>query len=199
MLKRIKNVAGFTLIEIIAVVLLIGLLAGSASIMFNVGGSQSDMEKAGERFIQTANHMGEFAILSGNAIGLVVVPPAWSERQGENWAYYWQASVEMEDSEGNMTQQWADVEGSKKEVLADGIELLVELEGGPWEWSAGPKTSQPVFLLFPSGDAEPLMFSLQFQHDDFDVESQTFELDQNGRLVWAEATADFESLRESLR
>lgn len=194
--------AGFSLIEILAVLLLVGILAGSASVYISTESDQTKLEKSAERFIQLAQHVGDMAVLSGEPVGLVLVPPPWDESPGdqERWQYKWMRFVEVENSDGSYSADWVDIEAAEPEAFDPAVQVLVELEGEEWDWAAGPKVTTPVFVLYPSGEAEPLLFRMELFYGDsqsfLQVEPQSFQLDKYGRLVWVEKTEDFEALAE---
>jgi general secretion pathway protein H len=190
--------AGFSLIEILAVLLLVGILAGSASIYITTESDQSKLENSAERFMQIAQHVSDMAVLSGEPVGLVVVPPPWVENPGseERWQYRWMRFIEVENSDGSYSADWVNLEGVDTESFDPEVQLLIELEGTEWDWAAGPKVTTPIFVLYPSGEAEPLLFRMELFHSDLQIESQSFQLDRYGRLAWVEKTEDFEALAE---
>lgn len=194
----VSRSSGFTLLEMLAVLLLIGLMAGSATIYIGGESQKSKTEKAAEKFIQLAEHMRDISVLSGEAVGLVLVPPPWSEKRQDEpaWGYQWRRFIELEDDQGNYSASWEPVDGVELEEVPSEIEFLVQLEGENWDWNSGPKVETPVFVVYPSGEAEPLLFHLEFLHSDLEVPSQNFQLDQYGHLVWVEVTQDFEALED---
>jgi len=193
MIPTRKNNSGFTLIELLAVLLIIGLAVGISVPMLAGKGPKRELDDVGEKFIEYADYMNDLAVLNNEPMGLVLVPPSWADKpkQNQGWSYRWQRFIQIEDADGNPQMAWRDIENTTPIEIPDDIEVFVELEGKLWDWSAGPKTKTPIFVLFPSGESEPTSFRLRLVSHDLSVEPQTFQLDQYGRLVWVENTKDF--------
>jgi len=179
---------GFTLIEIMAVVFLIGLIATGATVMFNRGGPADDLDASIERFVLVAQRISDQAILSGEPMGLVLTPPEWAEDANETrWRFEWKRFASLPDSNGQIISQWQDLDGWAPVYLRGGIELFVRMNGSEWEWRSVPANDTPIFLLHPSGEADPYVFEIEFVHIEPGIEPQHVELDLSGRLQWREA------------
>jgi len=97
--RPIDTQRGFTLIEIMAVVFLIGLIATGATVMFNRGGPSDDLDDSIERFVLVSQRISDQAILSGEPMGLVLTPPEWAEDAAETrWNYRWKRFATLPDS-----------------------------------------------------------------------------------------------------
>ncbi len=183
---------GFTLIELLVVVLIIGLLTTGATLMLSGGGPRKDLHDSIEQFVGVAHQVSDLSILTGEPMGLVLTPPLWSEQAVDqrSWQYRWRRFVEMPDGNGNYRFDWLEVEGLEPIALNKEIELFVHLEGSEWDWEANPPSDEPVFVLYPSGEAEPLMFEIEFAHKEASLEPQHVLLDRSGHLEWKEALDD---------
>jgi len=133
-------------------------------------------------------------------MGLVLIPPQWSDdAQETRWHYKWKRFVSLPSSEGQSTAGWQDLEGWETIALKEGVDLFVQIEGSEWDWQAVPANETPIFVLSPSGEAEPYLFELEFAHHEPAVEPQHVELDVSGRLQWKEARQARAELIERLR
>ena len=192
---------GFTLIEIMAVVFLIALIATGATAMFNRGGPLDDLYNDVEKFVLLAHRASDQSVLSGEPMGLVLTPPEWAEDAKETrWSYKWRRAVTLPDETGQLAPPvWQDIEGWEVIQLKEGVELFIERDGSEWEWQAVPASEEAIFVLYPSGEADPFLFEIEFAHQEPAIEPQHVELDETGRLQWKEAREARADLIERLR
>ncbi len=171
-----KSAAGFTLIEILTVVFLIGIVLGGVAVFITQDGVDQRMDKAVERFVVISDHIAEIAILSGEPVGLLLEPPAWRENPlDEGWRYRWQ----------KMTPQgWNDLEEVPPVELENAIELQVYIDRQEWKYEDAPKERVPLLAFYPSGEVTP--FEIEFSHDELPGESETVLVDVWGSVVWKE-------------
>ncbi len=190
-----RATSGFTLIEILAVVVVIGIVSAGTAYVFFSEGEKQEFERAVERFAQFGERAGELSILTGQPVGLVMTPPPWSELGADKqaWIYRWRRFVEVPTDEGILAE-WQNIEGVEAVVLDYDIELFVHLEGGDWEWQAIPKSEQPIFVLYPSGEAEPYLFKVEFVHSNPELAPQHVSLNSEGQLQWDERAEAFDEL-----
>ena len=159
-----QRVRGFTLLEVMLVLLLVGILASAVVINFSGNSPEQRLEKEVLRFSQVFQFIADSAQLRQQEWGLVVAA-------GQYAFVYYQADG----------WQWAQQPAAAKAyTLPEGITLTVELEGLPgeeqsllsqleWEYAAeglatSPEVSSPpplpqVFIL-SSGEVSP--FRLTF-------------------------------------
>lgn len=111
--------AGFTLVEVMLVMLLIGLLATTVVMNFSGESREQRLEKEAERFQQIFQFVAETAMLKQQEWGLYVLP----DRYG--FLYY-----------NNADGKWAEADepaGLQQHKLPADIALQLELEGLPGE------------------------------------------------------------------
>lgn len=196
-----KTHRGFTLIEIMAVVFLIALIATGASVIFNRGGPLDDLYDSVERFVLVAHRASDQSIIMGEPIGLVFTPPEWAEDpHTQQWQYTWKRAVQLPDANGQLLPPaWQNIEGWEPIKIKEKIDLFIQRDGEEWEWQSLPANEEPIFVIYPSGEANPYLFEIQFKHWQSDIEAQNVELDFTGRLQWKEAREDRAELIERLQ
>lgn len=224
-MSRVKRKqSGFTLIEILAVVFLASLMAVASVVVFSAGGPQKELQNQVEQFIEYANQVHDLSILTGEPVGLVLTPPAWADSSldVEGWTYNWRrfvdvpvaqaASAQSNLSQQNTSQQqslanipqlqnssvgtWMDIDGVSAIEISPDVQLYVLLDGHDWDWQATPKSDQPIFILYPTGEAEPFQFKLEFIYKDPNIAPQHVELDESGKLQWVQARDELQRLQE---
>lgn len=181
------------------VVLIIGIMASGAMVMFSRGGPSKDLNDGVEKFVQLSHQISDLSILAGEPMGLVLTPPDWSTAPLEerSWSYAWKRYVELPNEGGSSSASWVDIDGLEAVSFAREIELFVHIEGHEWDWKAGPQTDQPLIVLFPSGEAEPFEFEIEIVHQDLVTdEPQHVKLDHSGRLQWTEAVEAMAAIEE---
>ncbi len=170
---------GFTLIEIIFVVFIIGMAVSVISI--SVGGNSfaERSKKAAETFFLQASYIAEQSVLRGETHGLFVdLRPAQDIDASEQWCYTWKR---VRDS------QWQPVPELPQHCLDEGLVIEFTLDDELWEYDPELEVQEPVMGFFPAGDAsgevEISLFPDQSQGSD-EEQTQRFELNINGELRW---------------
>lgn len=162
-MKRSQQ-AGFTLLEVLLVALLMGLTAAAVTLSMSSAGPEEALKTEAKRFIAATELVLDETVLSGQFIGIVV----------EDAEY--QFVLYDEDK-----AKWAPIEQDKliASKTLEGISLSLVLEGMPLEqddedqdsWFDEPfineqseeekrNNPEPQILLFPSGEVTP--FELNF-------------------------------------
>ncbi len=172
---------GFSLVEILVVIFVIGLTLSIASLTINRGGPREDLYNAIETFMGVAQFAGDRAILSGETMGLLLEPPIWQAGRGENpndfgWRYRWYTS----SSEG-----WLVVANLPAITMPNSIELEVEIDDMLWDYEDQLDRATPQLAYYPTGDITP--FSIVFLDKRERNFTQNIEVDENGDLSWVEA------------
>lgn len=178
---------GFTLIEILTVVMLVGFVVGGVSVFFTQDGADQRLKKTVERFAVICDHVSELAILRGEPIGLMLDPPSWRENPiDEGWRYSWQ----------KMTPEgWQELPDVAAVDIDNTIELLVFIEEQEWDYEDPPKVREPLVAFYPSGEVTP--FEIEFVHQDMPSDTQTVAVDVWGRVVWRERAEELEEIHKS--
>ncbi len=170
---------GFTLIEIIFVVFIIGMAVGVISIAVG-GNAAADMtRKEAEEFMLEAGYIAEQSVLKGESHGLFVeLRPAQDIDGKEQWCYQWRRVRD---------RQWQDLPELGQHCLPEGqvIEFVIDEE--LWEFDPELEYQDPVMGFFPSGDGsgktEIAIYADGVQTDTA-TETEHFELDLTGELHW---------------
>lgn len=184
-MRHAKN-SGFTLIEILTVVFIVGMLVGGVSVFITGDGPDVRMRKSIERFVVISDHVSELAILSGEPIGLVLDPPSWRENPlDDGWRYSWQQSKTVQGA-----QVWQELTEVPPVELEQKVRLQVFIDELEWKYQEAPKIRKPLFAFYPSGEVSP--FEIVFTHEDLPGESQTVMVDAWGRVAWKERQAEEE-------
>ncbi len=172
---------GFSLIEILAVIFIIGLSLGMVGLSVNRSGAKDDVWEAVEQFIGIAQAAGERAILTGETMGLLLEPPHWQAQRGEDvreigWRYRWVTS----SSEG-----WQPVSNLPPVSLPPTVKLLIEVDELIWDPADQIDRTTPVAAYYSSGDITPIRIEISDERET--GFTQNIEVDENGELVWREA------------
>lgn len=175
--------SGFSLLEVMAVIFVIGLSLGMVSVVVNRGGPKDDVWDAVEKFMGLADFASERAILSGETMGLLMEPPLWQAQaqRGLNpddigWRYRWVTS----SSEG-----WMVLPNLPPVTLPPTMKLVVEVDDAVWDYEGQVDRTIPVAAYYPSGDVTPIR--IQFSDTREPGFFQHIEVNEEGELVWLEA------------
>ncbi|MEX0964063.1 MAG: prepilin-type N-terminal cleavage/methylation domain-containing protein [Pseudohongiellaceae bacterium] len=145
-----KAMRGLSLVELLTVLLIVGLLAGVASLSFgNLPGSMEDGENQARGLLEQVNLTQELAVISGLPAGLRLGP---ARDDAGGW------DVEIVQYSNRVWQPWAATQGAMQGSTARlpaGITLSVALDG---EWIAREQIQrihargEPVLLVLPTGE-----------------------------------------------
>lgn len=184
--------SGFSLIEIMVVIFIIGICVGMVSLVVSRGGPDTELREIAKRFTTLGEFASERAILNGDPVGLLLEPPAWQEELDENleksWRYRWQQVT---------LAGWEDDPDIEPVTLPPSVQLDVTVEGQMWEWEDAPEVKLPVAVFYPSG--EVTTFTVEFRDQRMPDFSQHVEVNSWGEVVWRErpgAIADEDTDRD---
>ena len=184
--------SGFSLIEILVVVMVVGIAMGGVSVFFTTGGPEEEMKKAVGKFAIYSAYASQLAVLSGEPMGLMLEPPEWRENPlDEGWRYRWQKMT---------LEGWVDDMQLESIELPKAMELSILIDDHEWAWENAPEIREPIIAFYPSGDITP--FSIEFRHEELDGNTQTVNVDVWGEVVWkeqAELAKEREEERERYR
>nr|WP_276560474.1 type II secretion system minor pseudopilin GspH [Aeromonas salmonicida] len=167
--------AGFTLLEVLLVAMLMGLVA--TAVTLSMGGARGDREldKQARRFMATLQQAQEYSVMDGRLVGLRIEANGWQFMQRQAKDRKWQALT-----------------GDKilgQVQLPDTMLLAIELEGFSWRTESDEKTERgrdekertPQVLIFPGGELSPFVLTLTQQDEDVRY-LRTVKADEFGRL-----------------
>jgi len=155
---------GFTLIEVMLVIVVIGVLMSAVQFTFQSNQSHQQLEKAALRFAGVFELASEYGMLNNVELGLLVT----------------EESYEFLGYDGTQWTTLADVDALAAYQLPESISLLLSLDDLPIEntlltsaeqllpedesFSEQKKTVQPQVVILSGGDISP--FSLSFYYRD---------------------------------
>lgn len=148
---------GFSLIELLVVMFIIGLMIGAVSLSVNIGGEpEQATEKEADRLLDFARLAEDRSVLTGEPIGLVILPPG----KTPVWTYRWQRY---------RGGQWVEARSPLGVTeLPESIEVSLEVEGQlvNFDRLAGegedPKEQPPLpsIVFYPGGEVTPFLLTL---------------------------------------
>lgn len=161
-----RSAAGFTLIEIMVVIVIVGVVLSIATLSLGLLSSDRDLRTEAQRFIALAGVAQDEATLQGREYGIELL----------NGGYRF---VEYDGGTG----QWSDILGDETlrlRELSDGLafELFLEakrvlLDEDPASFDVdeetnflGKETYSPHLLIYSSGDTTPFELHLMRDIDD---------------------------------
>lgn len=170
---------GFTLIEIIFVVFIIGMAVSVISIAVGGNAAADLTRKEAEEFMLQAGYIAEQSVLKGETHGLFVEPrPAQDIDGQEQWCYQWRRVRD---------RQWQDLPELSQHCLAEGQKIDFVVEDELWEFDPELEYQDPVMGFFPSGDGsgeiEITIYADQLPGAEIG-ETELFELELTGELRW---------------
>lgn len=187
---------GFTLIEILVVLVIVGIAVGGASAMINVGGSEQEVAEQVNALTAYSEHAAEMAVITGEPIGLVLMPPKWRQEEMEEaeekrdfnlddlgWEYRWMKETGVAGANGTM-RRWVDIEEMEPVVMPPEINLAVSVEERLLTWDFRPDQPTPVIAFYPEGEVTP--FEIEFTYDEEPETAQHIVVNIWGEIEWKE-------------
>lgn len=164
-----------------AVIFVIGLSLGMVGLSVSGGGPKDDIWNTIEKFMGMAQFANEKAILSGDAVGLIIQPPSWQAERGQDindigWRFRWVLSS---------PQGWQEIPNLEAISLPPTLRLVVELDEELWRYDTQLDRDTPIVAFYPSGDVT--YFSIEFTDERDSSFTQHIKVDETGQLVWVEA------------
>ena len=139
-----KASRGFTLIEVLVVLLIIGLTVGFVTLSIGTGGAARQTEEEARRLAALIELAREEAVLRSQELAI--------EFRRDGYRF-------LQLSE----EKWlplGDDELLRRRVLPSGIELALELEDDEVVLSAEPEKETPHVFLLSSGESSPFVVTL---------------------------------------
>ncbi len=190
--RRGKN-SGFTLIEVLVIVMLVGIVVGGVSVFITSDGPEAELKKTVEKFVVIGGHVAELSVLSGEPIGMFLEPPEWRDNPlDEGWRYSWKKQAYVGPSQ---LGEWQELPGVPAVDIEKIIELRVHVDEQEWKYEDAPKELAPILVFYPSGEVTP--FEIEFMHKEIDGDDpQTVMVDVWGEVVWKQRREQQEELEE---
>lgn len=178
----IHDQRGFTLIEIMVVVIVIGIAISMVTIAIGGDKAQEQVRKEVEEFMLQANYIAEESVLKGETHGLFVeIRPLQtvSTKANEEWCYVWRRVRDRQWGELPELPDW--------HCLPEGITMELVVNDDPWEYDPELEFQDPVLGFYPGGDASgevEISFYAQGDFSSNDSETERITLDVMGALHW---------------
>ena len=187
---------GFTLLEIMVVVLILGMSLSVVSLTVGGDDGASLTRKATEEFMLTTNFVAEQTVLNSQIIGLFIEPRPVPDSVDMQWCYRWQLRRD------NAWQQAS--ETLKDQCLSPRIQLEMIVENEPYEYDPDLTPNPPVLVFYPSGESTPFEMAMFESADGFAEQDSTqrIEIDMMGKIRWLnreEEEAEFAELNAARR
>ena len=178
---------GFSLMELMAVLLVVGLALGIVTVSVGHGGPEKQLYDKLDQFLIQSDFAAEHAIVSGEALGILMEPPEWQvaadpelDIDAVGWKYRWQILSE---------KGWQDVPNMPAVSLPPEIEIEETIGKKRWDYRAKTTDKKtPVVSISPSGEITQFVF--QIKHAFVRDFVQHIELSEDGEIVWREAAED---------
>lgn len=157
-----KKNTGFTLLEVMLVILMIGLLAGVVTPNFDLGNDEDKAAKPARKFKAIFDLAGDYAMLNQYELGLII--------KDNNYRF-----VAFDG------QRWVDFQAEKYFAASDheeGLDLALELDGLPWaednllnevslqvedDEDDDKELLSPQIFILSSGDITPFRLSFSYK------------------------------------
>lgn len=169
---------GFTLLEIMVVILILGLSLGVVSLSVGGDDGASATQKEAENFMLTANFVAEQTVLNSQIIGLFFEPRNSAGSIDVQWCYRWQQRRD---------QSWQELSESLGEhCLSPQIKVEMIVEDEPYEHDPDLTPTPPVLVFYPSGESTPFELAIFRAEGGFTDEEtiQRIEVDMVGTIRW---------------
>lgn len=152
-MKPIRFSQGFTLIEILAVIIIIGLITSIVSLNVDQGDADTGSRKEAQTLRQALDYVSDLAVLNGEIVGMFVAPKEVEGSLAKQWCYHWQRF---------RSEQWVDLakDTLSEHCMAETIQLDLLVEGKLVVYDPDLETQPPVLVWSPSGEATPIEITL---------------------------------------
>ncbi len=174
---------GFTLIEIIAVIVIIGLMAAIISVSIDNRVTASATRNEAQLFLQAIDFVGEQSVLNSEIIGMFVTLKDTEDLTDKQWCYNWQRF-----RDGG----WKDLpeDTLSEHCLPEGMQWDMSIEGHLYAYEEDLETQPPALVWSPSGEATPIEMkffeSASRSTGDSKSEVHHIEIDMMGNSRWLE-------------
>jgi general secretion pathway protein H len=146
---------GFTLIELMVVVVIVGLLAAATIVSISITGRDTDLEKESERAFQLVKYAREKAELQTREFGLYCGPTNYEFLTFDPRKGYWRS---VEEDESLRLRELPD--GLQLRLVVEGREIVLKAPDPAKKQTEAQreqelKTRVPHIIIYSNGDLTP--------------------------------------------
>lgn len=172
---------GFTLIEMLAVIVIIGLITGIVTLSVDQAESDSGPTKEAQMLRQAIDFVSDLAVLNGEIVGMFVEPKEVEGSVAKQWCYHWQRF---------RSGQWEDLppDTLSEHCMSETIQMDLLVEGKLVAYDADLEVQPPVLVWSPSGEATPIEITL-FENGS-NAEKKVIVIDMMGEIHGPEKEGD---------
>lgn len=177
-----KHQSGFTLIEILLVVFIIGMTVSVISLSIGGNAAINKLQKETEEFMLQASYIAEQSVLKGETHGLFVQMlevDTGDASIAEQWCYQWRRIRD---------QEWQDLpELPEQRCLPEGLVIEFVIDDKDWKYDPDIESQDPVMGFYPSGDGSAeveITLYASGQAATAEEQVQRITLDVVGQLKW---------------
>jgi general secretion pathway protein H len=170
---------GFTLIEILAVVVIIGFMASVMALSMGGGERENTTVKEMRLFLQAVDFASEHSVLNGEVIGMFAAPKEMESSLVEVWCYQWKRFQQG---------AWADMPADTmvEHCLPEKMEMEMTIEGRLYKYDPDLEIQPPLFVVSPSGETTPIELAIFEQGGG--SETQKVDINMMGVIDWLNQT-----------
>lgn len=211
--QRIVTHFGFSLIEMLVVLVIVGVIVGGATVSISAGGEKKALKNSVERLTAYTEHAKNLATLISKPVALLVLPPPWTENPSESgWVYSLQTEIDVpstasqalgrnrlgnldEEEDNEIRSPWENIDDLPPVEIPQPIQLRITVEDNEWQWeNLSADNPQPIVVFYPTGEVTP--FEIEFEHPDLADEPQHLEVNFWGEVRWVEQAELLEEIKD---
>lgn len=184
-MRSLRSIArasrGFTMIEILAVVIIIGMAVSIVALSMNETKGESVTRKEAQALIQAIEFVSEQAVFGGEIIGMFVESKNVEDSQAKQWCYHWKRFRD---------ESWQDLpaESLDERCMPENMQWDMVIEGHTYTYDPELEKQDPVLVWSPSGEATPIEMKIYENATSVDSgsksEAQRIEIDMMGGIHW---------------
>lgn len=175
---KLRSIRGFTLVEIMIVVFIIGMTASLIALSIGDKKTEKGPYKEAQTLMQTIDFVGEYAALNDEILGMFITPREAEDSLGKRWCYSWKR---MRDNVwGSMPEDTL-----SEHCMEDTVQWELVIEGQMYVYDPDLEIQPPVLVFSPSGEATPVEMGM-FEEGTTTTEAQHIEIDMMGNSRWPE-------------